>query len=69
MGRVTVRWIGVSAGGARQISARSSGRSASLNPIAVRTRRRVEPCAKRLIFEIVRQRPGQIRRRGPGKQM
>ena len=40
-----------------------------LNPIAVRTRRRIEPAPERLIVEIVRQRPGQPRRLGPGKHM
>ena len=40
-----------------------------LNPVAVRIRRRVEPRAKRRIVEIVRQRPGQTRRRGTGKHM
>ena len=35
----------------------------------VLTRRRVEPRAKRLIVEIVRQRPGQPRRFRPGKHM
>ena len=40
-----------------------------LHPIAVRTRRRVEPALESLIVEIVRQRPGQPRRLGPGEHM
>ena len=40
-----------------------------LNPIAVLTRRRVQPRPKRLIVEIGWQRPGQPRRLRPGKHM
>ena len=40
-----------------------------LYPIAVRTRHRVEPALESLIVEIVRQRPGQPRRLGPGEHM